>query len=272
MRAILAIAFTAAAVIAGGTAYAATDLAPPAPTQPAAAASSEVAPAPDSSSRLTKADAEAWLDGFMSYALPRGDIAGAVVAIVKDGQVLLKKGYGYADVAAHKPVDPDLTLFRPGSVSKLFTWTAVMQLVEQGKLDLDADVNKYIDFKIPDRDGKPVTLRNIMTHTAGFEEQAKGIMSTENRRIPALDAHLKRWTPNRIFAAGLDACVFELRDRARRLHRGARLRHVVRRLPGCAHLRAARHEALELSPAAAGEAEAADVQGLSAGLAAGKAL
>ena len=131
---------------------------------------------------LNRADVEAWLDGFMPYALERGDIAGAVVVVVKDGQVLLQKGYGYADVAKRTPVDPETTLFRPGSVSKLFTWTAVMQLVEQGKLDLDADVNEYLDFEIPARDGKPVTLRQIMTHTAGLEETARAPDRQRRRR------------------------------------------------------------------------------------------
>ena len=99
--------------------------------------------------QLTREDLEAWLDGLMPYALERGNVAGAVVVVVKDGQILLEKGYGYADVDTKEPVDPETTLFRPGSVSKLFTWTAVMQLVEQGKLDLDGDVNQYLDFKIP---------------------------------------------------------------------------------------------------------------------------
>ena len=85
----------------------------------------------------------------MPYALKTGDIAGAVVVVVKDGQVLTERGYGYSDVDKRTPVDPALTLFRPGSVSKLLTWTAVMQLVEQGKIDLDADINQYLDFKIP---------------------------------------------------------------------------------------------------------------------------
>ncbi|MGN6453552.1 MAG: serine hydrolase domain-containing protein [Steroidobacteraceae bacterium] len=150
---------------------------------------------------LTAADADAWLDGYLPYALKTGDIAGAVVAIVKDGEVLTERGYGYADVAAKKPVDPKLTLFRPGSVSKLFTWTAVMQLVEAGKIDLDADVNQYLDFKIPAREGKPVTMRNLMQHTAGFEEQAKGII-TENPKAPGFEALLKAWVPERVFAPG----------------------------------------------------------------------
>jgi CubicO group peptidase (beta-lactamase class C family) len=150
---------------------------------------------------LTATDANSWLDGYLPYALKTGDIAGAVVAIVKDGAVLSTRGYGYADVAAKKPVDPKLTLFRPGSVSKLFTWTAVMQLVEQGKIDLDADVNQYLDFKIPPRQGKPITMRNLMQHTAGFEEQAKGIIS-ENTKAPGFEALLKAWVPNRVFAPG----------------------------------------------------------------------
>ena len=150
---------------------------------------------------LTAEDADAWLDGYMPYALRTGDIAGAVVVIVKDGKVLTERGYGFSDVAKRTPVDPKRTLFRPGSVSKLFTWTAVMQLVEQGKIDLDADINKYIDFQIPARDGKPITMRNIMQHTAGFEEQAKGILSTDPK-APQFEALLKQWTPHRVFPAG----------------------------------------------------------------------
>ena len=174
---------------------------PPAPEIKTTAESPAPTPEP-AAPALTKVDVDAWLDGFMPYALRRGDVAGAVVVVVKDGEVLTQKGYGYADVAQRKPVDPERTLFRPGSVSKLFTWTAIMQLVEQGKVDLDTDVNTYIDFEIPERDGKPITLRNILTHTAGFEEQVKGLMGVESDGVTTLDAYLKRWTPERIFAPG----------------------------------------------------------------------
>lgn len=152
--------------------------------------------------QLTAQDASSWLDGFVPYALERGEVAGAVVVVVKDGQVLLEKGYGYADVGKHIPVDPKATLFRPGSTSKLFTWTAVMQLVEQGKLDLDKDVNSYIDFTIPAFEGKPITLRNIMTHTAGFEESIKGLITDKPEQLTGLGATLKRWVPDRIYAPG----------------------------------------------------------------------
>src|ERR1700689_5521102 len=156
---------------------------------------------PTTARQLTKEDVDAWLDGYMPYALATGDIAGAVVAVVKDGQIVTERGFGYADVEKRTPVDPKLTLFRPGSVSKLFTWTAVMQQVEQGKIDLDADVNQYLDFKIPARDGKPVTMRQLMQHVAGFEEQAKGIMS-DDPKSPGFEPLLKQWVPERVFVPG----------------------------------------------------------------------
>ena len=144
---------------------------------------------------LTAADAEAWFDGFFPYALQRGDVAGAVVIVTKDGQILVKKGYGYSDVAARKPVDPERTLFRAGSISKLFTWTAVMQQVEQGKLDLDEDINGYLDFKIPPRDGKAVTLRNLMTHTPGFDEAVRALIVNHPRYLQPLGDVLKHRVP-----------------------------------------------------------------------------
>jgi CubicO group peptidase (beta-lactamase class C family) len=165
-----------------------------------AVAPAPITPAPQAI-ELTAADVNAWLDGYLPYALKSGDIAGADVAIVKDGEILTERGYGYADIALKKPVDPKLTLFRPGSVSKLLTWTAVMQLVEQKKIDLDADVNQYLDFRIPERGGKPVTMRNLMQHTAGFEEQAKGIIF-EGDNAPAYDTLLKAAVPHRVFDVG----------------------------------------------------------------------
>src|SRR5208337_1922957 len=123
------------------------------------------------------------LDGRLPIQQKREDIAGAVIAVVKDGQVIFAKGYGYSDMAKRTPVTADSTLFRPGSTSKLFTWTSVMQLVEQGKLDLNRDVNDYLDFKIPPAFGKPITLRNIMTHTAGFEEVVKDLFVADAQHM-----------------------------------------------------------------------------------------
>jgi len=155
-----------------------------------------------SSHEMTATDVEAFLDGLMPLQLGREDIAGAVIAIVKDGKLLFAKGYGYSDVAAKSPVSPDNTLFRPGSISKLFTWTSVMQLVEQGKLDLDRDVNSYIDFQIPAAFGKPITLRNIMTHSAGFEETAKELFVPAASDLKPIKDYLPAHLPERIFPPG----------------------------------------------------------------------
>lgn len=160
------------------------------------------APPPAGGVQLTAEDVNSWLDGYMPGALRTADIPGAVVVVVKDGKILTARGFGYANVEKKIPVDPDKTLFRPGSVSKLITWTAVMQLVEQHKLDLDKDVNTYLDFKIPPYNGQPITLRQIMTHTAGFEEAVKGLLLYDAKRHVSLERYIKRWTPTRIFAPG----------------------------------------------------------------------
>lgn len=174
-----------------------TPLFSPAPVLPAA-------PVAESGGihELTKADLEPFLDALLPAQLQNRDIAGAVVAVVKDGQVLLAKGYGYADFAARKPVVADQTLFRPGSISKVFTATAVMQLVEQGKLDLDRDVNDYLDFAIPKTYSEPITLRRLLTHTAGLEETLKNLFVPSAREMRPIRDYLIAAMPQRIFAPG----------------------------------------------------------------------
>jgi CubicO group peptidase (beta-lactamase class C family) len=151
---------------------------------------------------LTATDLEAFLDGLMPQQIERADIAGAVVSVVKDGKVLFEKGYGYSDVEKKTPISPQDTLFRPGSISKLFTWTAVMQQVEQGKLNLDSDVNQYLDFKIPPTFGKPTTLRDIMTHRSGFEETIKDLFVSSQPDLTPLAKYLPSHLPAQIFAPG----------------------------------------------------------------------
>jgi CubicO group peptidase (beta-lactamase class C family) len=149
---------------------------------------------------LTHDDLAAWLDGLLPYAIKQGDIAGGVVSVVKDGRVLFQRGYGYADVAQKRPMDPVHTIIRPGSISKLFLWTAVMQLVEDKKLDLDTDVNRYIDFHIPAFEGRAITLRDIVTHRTGFAEQIKGLIGCSPPN--SLEAYVKGHIPARIYPAG----------------------------------------------------------------------
>jgi len=176
----------------------------PTATEKEAAAAPAPEPSPTSPNgvhEMSAADVESFLDGLVPLQLKQSDIAGATISVVKDGKVLFAKGYGYADVQKKQPVSPQDTLFRPGSISKLFTWTAIMQLFEQGKLDLDRDVNDYLDFKIPDAFGKPITLKNIMTHTPGFEEQVKDLFTT-TPVSPNLGDYLKKHIPGRIYPPG----------------------------------------------------------------------
>jgi CubicO group peptidase (beta-lactamase class C family) len=182
-----------------------TRLAPPTASLPATPGAPKNAPtpaAPASTHALTADDVGAYFDGFIPDAIRRGDVAGAVVVVVKDGQPLFERGYGWADVKTRKPVDPATTLFRPGSISKTFTWTAVMQQVQAGKIDLDADINRYLDFKVPAYDGKPLTMRQLMTHSPGFSDQAKGLIITDPKRLEPLGAVLKSAVPARIFPPG----------------------------------------------------------------------
>src|SRR2546426_5735273 len=198
----------AALGVANAIAIGVTSAQGPAPSpllpQGAPAPSKEAAPPTQASlvPELTKADFDTFLDALIPSQLQNRDIAGAVVSVVKDGQVLFAKGYGYADFAAKKPVLADQTLFRPGSISKLFTATAVMQLVEQGKLDLDRDVNEYLDFAIPKTYPEPVTLRRLLTHTAGFEETLKNLFVAHESDLKPLRTYLVNQMPQRIFPTG----------------------------------------------------------------------
>lgn len=181
----------------------------PATPQPRASRPEGLAPAPAVPAATRglhdREELEGFLDGVMAANLRDKHVAGATVAVVKDGALFFAKGYGYADVAARTPVDAARTLFRIGSTSKLFTWTSVMQLVEQGTLDLDADVNRYLDFKIPATYPQPITLRHIMTHTAGFEEDGRDLITDDASRVIPLGRFLATHMPGRVRPPGVHA-------------------------------------------------------------------
>ena len=151
--------------------------------------------------QLTTEDVNAWLDGKLPDALKNGDIPGAVVSVVKDGQVVTTRGYGWADTGASggQPVavDPQKSLFRVASISKIPTSIAAMQLVEQGKVDLDADISAYLDFEIERRFDEPLTLRNLLTHSAGFEESIRMAQDETD-----LEAYVKTNPPVQVFEPG----------------------------------------------------------------------
>jgi CubicO group peptidase (beta-lactamase class C family) len=158
---------------------------------------------PNANTTLTTQSLESFLDEFVPNQLESNHIPGAAVAVVKDGQLLFAKGYSYADLENEIPVVADTTLFRTGSVAKLFTWTAVMQLIEQGKLNLDADVNAYLEtFQIPDTFPDVITLRHLLTHTAGFEDDLFGVLAREPDDLVPLSDFVSKHIPARIYPPG----------------------------------------------------------------------
>ena len=151
----------------------------------------------------TREDIEDFTDGFVAGRAATSHFAGLVIAVVKDGALLFSKGYGYADLERRIPVTAGETLFRMGSVAKLFTATAAMQQVERRKLELDRDVNAYLrDFVVDENYPQPVTLRHLLTHTAGFEQRgATAIFVDDASKLVPLSESLRRHLPARIWPA-----------------------------------------------------------------------
>ncbi len=167
-------------------------------TFPAAAVSQAARPPLE----LTADNLAGVIDPLMAAWIGKRKGPGAVVVVVNRDGLVFAEGYGFSDIDARKPFTADSTLVRPGSISKLFTGVAVMQLVDSGRLDLDRDVNGYIDFNIPAPEGGiPVTLRRLLTHRAGFEEHFKGLF-TRDREPEPLGRWLARNLPQRLFPEG----------------------------------------------------------------------
>ena len=163
-----------------------------------------------SASKNSVANLETFLNDKIHSKLEKYHIANAVVSVVRQGEIIYEKGFGFSDMQNNIPVDPATSLFRIGSTSKLITWTAVMQLVEDGKLNLNADINHYLDFKIPEHivnssekaATNPITLTHLMTHTPGFEDYPDILFRLSPDERMALGEYIKTYLPARIFPAG----------------------------------------------------------------------
>jgi CubicO group peptidase (beta-lactamase class C family)/pimeloyl-ACP methyl ester carboxylesterase len=158
--------------------------------------------APATAVPVTAQTLEAYFDAALAQQMATEHLVGATVGVVKDGELLFSKGYGFADLDQQRAVAAGQTLFFPGSAGKLFTWTAVMQLVEQGKLDLGADVSQYLDFAIPAAFPQPVTLEHLLTHTAGFEEQLEALLVAGQADVEPMSVFLRRTMPARVYPPG----------------------------------------------------------------------
>lgn len=153
---------------------------------------------------MDSVDLEAFMDGQIEALMQEMHINGVTVSVVKRQELYWSKGYGWADEEAGVKVDPSNSLFRMGSISKTFVWTAVMQLYEDGKLDLDADIATYIkDFELDDSYDEPITMRHIMSHSAGFEDYYIQLFSTDSLPPASLGAELKKHMPGRVRPPGV---------------------------------------------------------------------
>ena len=172
----------------------------------AAAASASTLPAssePASGRAWDQADLEGFIDSWMTERMGDPENVGAVVALVSQGELLFARGYGVADLETGRTVDAERTRFHIASISKLFIWTAVMQLVEDGRLDLHTDINRYLtSFQVPEAFGQPITMAHLMTHTPGFDNRAQGLFAREGSALPTLAEAVEQMLPARITPPG----------------------------------------------------------------------
>jgi len=177
-----------------------------APSAAATNAEASAQTAPPGAATLPATELQAFIDGAVRSAMDRDHIAGVTVSVVQNGQVVLKKGYGYASFDPVRPVDPDRTLFRIGSISKTFTWILLMNEVEAGRIRLDAPINLYLPERVQVRDQgfrEPVKVINLLDHTPGFEDRVLGqLMERSFERERPLEVYLRQERPRRVREPG----------------------------------------------------------------------
>lgn len=152
---------------------------------------------------ITPQEVENFLNSFTSEYMKYDNIPGMAFVMVKDGEVFFSKGYGYADVEKRVPFHPDQSIVRGGSIVKAVTALAVMQLAEQGKLDLDADVNQYLThFQVPNTYDEPITARQLLHYTAGLDTRFIGIRVESMDEILPLSEYLAQHLTDRVRPPG----------------------------------------------------------------------
>ncbi len=142
---------------------------------------------------------DSFVEQFIGITTP-----GAAITVVNEGEVIFSKGYGYSDIENKIPVDPEETIFEYGSISKLFVWTAAMQLVEQGKLDLNTDIRTYLPDEINEKllFKNSITMNNLMSHTAGFEDYYFDLLMPTPNQIGTLEDAVVRYQPHQVYEPG----------------------------------------------------------------------
>lgn len=172
---------------------------------PAALAPAMAQPAPSAASFNEAAldTLPAFIDGVMAQQIASREVSGAIVTVVHQGEVVMSRGYGFVDVENRIPVDGESTLFRPGSISKMFTWIALAQMIEQGHVSLDDDVNDHLDFEIEPFDGQPITVRDLFQHTPGMSDIG-GFTTTNAEELVDHAEWTRNNIPQRVTAPGVE--------------------------------------------------------------------
>ena len=148
-------------------------------------------------------DLEGFVDNYMKDYIGK-TTSGAAIVILKDNQIVLSKGYGDANIEKNIPIDPKKTVFEWGSISKLFVWTSVMQLAEQGKIDLNEDIRTYLPegFLTKLKYDSPITMLDLMHHTAGFEDYIFDLGYSSPDRVKSLEEGLQLAEPVQVYKPG----------------------------------------------------------------------
>jgi len=157
-----------------------------------------------SQSKPTSAELADFFDTTVPALMEKHHAAGVVVGVTDSSADLFLGGYGQANLEKETPVDPKNTLFRAGSISKLFTWTAIMQLEEEGRLDLDDPVERYLDFDLPDTYDEPIRIIDLMNHTPGFEDRMIGLFVFDEHQKQSLEESVKQNIPRRVRPPGTE--------------------------------------------------------------------
>lgn len=148
-------------------------------------------------------DVGEFADSYFPTSMDRYHVPGAVIVVVKGDQIILARGYGLADWERKIPVDVESTRFRIASISKLFTATAVMQLVERGEISLNEDVRIYLpSFPLSTRYPGPVTPAHLLSHTGGFDDYYVGMITLTRDKVVPLSEYLAARMPEQSVPPG----------------------------------------------------------------------
>lgn len=152
---------------------------------------------------LSQSELVSWLEPYLQEQMQQLQIAGTVISIVQGKEIILSQGYGLANLEHSQPIKPEKTVFRVGSVSKLFTATAIMQLVEQGKINLNDELNQYIpEVAQYNPFAQPITVAHLLTHTAGLDEYFIGLEALQPDQELSLKEYLQKKMPPVVIPPG----------------------------------------------------------------------